>query len=286
MSIYLYSNALVLLVGLIIGSFLNVVILRLEKSERLGGRSYCPKCKQGLAWVDLIPVFSFLFLRGKCRYCHRKISWQYPLVEIATGLIFLLVFNFSGLAWNDSPDDFLKLIFWFYIASVLIVIFVYDLKHYLIPDKILFPAIIIAFVCRILEFFYVEILDEYKPFSQMVYSFKEFGILPPLASYVLAVLIASGFFLTIFLISKGKWMGFGDVKLAVLLGLILGFPKILAGLFLAFFIGAIIGVALMLLDKKGLKSELPFAPFLILGTFMAMFWGQQLINWYAGLFIF
>ncbi|MSU60548.1 MAG: prepilin peptidase [Candidatus Staskawiczbacteria bacterium] len=283
---YLYFNILVLLFGLIIGSFLNVVILRLEKSEKLGGRSYCPHCKHSLMWMDLIPVFSFLFLRAKCRYCSQEISWQYPLVEVVTGLIFLLVFNFSGLAWNDPPDDFLKLIFWFYIASVLIVIFVYDLKHYLIPDKILFPAIIIAFLCRILEFFYVEILDEYKPFSQILRSFGEFGSLPPLAYYLLATIIASGFFLCIYMVSKGKWMGFGDVKLAILLGLILGFPNILAGLFLAFFSGAIIGVALMLIDKKGLKSELPFAPFLILGTFLAMFWGQQLINWYTGLFSF
>lgn len=285
-SLSLYFNILVFLFGLIIGSFLNVVILRLEKSEKLGGRSYCPHCKHPLIWLDLIPVFSFLFLQGKCRYCSKKISWRYPLVEIATGLIFLLVFNFSGLNWFDPPDDFLKLIFWFYIASVLIVIFVYDLKHYLIPDKILFPAIIVTFLCRILEFFYVEVLDEYKPFSQMLYYFKESGILPSLAHYVFAALIASGFFLCIFLISKGKWMGFGDVKLAVLLGLILGFPNILAGLFLAFFSGAIIGVALMLLDRKGLKSELPFAPFLILGTFVAMFWGQHLIDWYTNLFTF
>ncbi len=250
--------------GLCIGSFLNVVVYRLEKGEGfVGGRSYCPHCKHALSWLDLMPVMSFLWLGGKCRYCGKKISWQYPAVEIATGLTFLLISLPTGQAGNFqfpistgfSIFQIVSLLFLLYIASSLIIIFVYDLKYYLIPDSVLFPAIAIAFIYRLWH----------------IFSIWNYGI---------AVAIAAGFFLFIFLISKGKWMGFGDVKLAILLGLILGFPNILVGLFLSFFFGAILGVILMLLSKKGLKSEVPFAPFLILGTFVALFFGNQIVNWY------
>lgn len=242
--------------GLCIGSFLNVVILRLEKSESLGGRSYCPNCKHQLAWFDLIPVASFLLLAGRCRYCKARISIQYPLVEVVTALLFLLISNFQFSISNT--------IFLFYIASSLIVIFAYDLKHYLIPDKVLFPAIIVAVIFRFWDFWYF--IGNWK-----------LGI----GNYALAILIASGFFLLIFLVSRGRWIGFGDVKLAILLGLLVGFPNILVALLLAFWIGAIVGIAMMLLKKKGMKSEMPFAPFLIAGTFLALFWGTPMISWYS-----
>ena len=285
MALIFLVEILIFVFGACIGSFLNCVIYRTELqadmpkgSPRrkavsfLRGKSFCPHCKHTLNWQDLIPVFSFLFLRGKCRYCEAKISIQYPLVEIATGVIFLLIFNFLNFYnfLNDTTNltnvnfvvlaKILNLGFWFYIASALIIIFVYDLKHYLIPDKVLFPAAGIVFVYHIFENFV------------------------PLGNYFFAVLIGSGLFLFIFLISKGRWMGFGDVKLTVLMGFLLGFPNILAGLFLAFFFGAIIGVILMVLNKKGLKSEIPFGPFLIAGTFMTMFWGEQLIKWYLKIF--
>jgi prepilin signal peptidase PulO-like enzyme (type II secretory pathway) len=248
--------------GVCIGSFLNCVIYRTELQENmpagpgrkavsfLRGKSFCPHCKHTLKWLDLVPVFSFVFLLGKCRYCKKQISVQYPLVELATGLIFLLISN------QFQISNFLNLVFLFYVASVLIVIFVYDLKHYLIPDKVLFPAIMIAFIYRLFE-----------NFSSILF-------------FLLASLIASGFFLAIFLISKGRWMGFGDVKLAVLMGLLLGVQNVLAALFLAFFFGAIIGVILMVFGKKKLKSEIPFGPFLIIGTFLAMLYGSQIIQWY------
>lgn len=280
----------VFIFGLCIGSFLNVVIYRLEPSFAKGygrakkdesfvkGRSCCPHCKHQLKWLDLIPVVSFLFLQGKCRYCHAKISWQYPLVEIATGLVFLLIFNdqFSTVAaafgtTNMTAVRFVvpifNLAFLFYVAGSLIVIFVYDLKWYLIPDKVLFPAIIIAFL--------------YHLFESVFTGNWVLGT----GNFLLAALIASGFFLFIFLVSKGRWMGFGDVKLAILLGLLLGFPNILLGLFLSFFFGAIIGTILLFFKKKGLKSEMPFAPFLIIGTFAALFFGKHIIQWYLSLFI-
>jgi prepilin signal peptidase PulO-like enzyme (type II secretory pathway) len=140
----------------------------------------------------------------------------------------------------------------------LIVIFVYDLKLYLIPDKALFPAIAIAVIYNFVPPF---------NFSHILNNF-------------IAAVLACGFFLIIFLVSRGKWMGFGDVKLAILMGLLLGLPNVLVALFLAFFLGAIIGVILMVFKKKSLKSEIPFGPFLIAGTFAAIFWGQQIVNWY------
>jgi len=281
---YVIFYIFIFLLGLIVGSFLNCVIHRLEKEEKLNGRSYCPHCKHTLVWIDLIPVFSFLFLKGKCRYCHKKISWQYPLVELTTGLVFLLILKFQLPHFELSIFYFLISIFSFYIASSLIVIFVYDLKHYIIPDKILFPAIAITFLYQLITNYEFLVLNS-----------------------LWAGLAASVFFCLIFTLSGGKWMGFGDCKIAILLGLILGFPNILVGLFLAFFFGAIIGVGLIYLNKRkltplevseswwksrknklltGLKSEVPFAPFLITGTFTALFWGNEIINWYMSLLVF
>ena len=251
----------VFLFGLCIGSFLNCVIYRLEEGKSLKGRSFCPHCKHTLDWLDLFPVFSFLFLRGKCRYCRKGISIQYPLVELATGIIFVLIFNYfySVLSLHQC----LFILYTLIISCFLIVIFVYDLKHYIIPDKVLFPAIVIALIYNLIP-----------PYN-----------LQHIFYTLLAVVIASGFFLTIFLISGGKWMGFGDVKLAILMGLFLGLLNVLVALFLAFFFGAIIGIILMIFQKKELRSEVPFAPFLITGTLMATFWGPQIIRWYLNTFI-
>jgi prepilin signal peptidase PulO-like enzyme (type II secretory pathway) len=146
--------------GLCIGSFLNCLIYRLETEKTLKGRSFCPHCKHTLSWKDLIPVFSFAILGGKCRYCKNKISWQYPAVELATALVFLAIF-----AHTASPTN---LLFLFYIAASLVAIFVYDLKHYLIPDKILIPAAIIALAYRIsdakllLNYFWAAIIFAFR----------------------------------------------------------------------------------------------------------------------------
>ncbi len=243
------------LFGLLIGSFLNAVIHRLHTEESLNGRSYCPHCRKTIAWFDLIPVISFLILRGKCRHCKKPISVQYPFVELITGGVFLALYAF---AFPNIP----YLLFLLYIAASLLVIFVYDLKHYLIPDVVLVPAIVVAIAYR-------SIFDFHN-----------------LSSFLLAAVLACSFFFAIYTISKGVWMGFGDVKLAILLGFLTGFPGILVALFLAFLFGAIIGVISLALKKKGLKSEIPFAPFLIIGSFVALFWSNALIGWYVVLLVF
>ena len=263
------------LFGLVMGSFLNCIIYRLQTGESfLKGRSFCPHCRHELSWQDLIPVFSFLILKGKCRYCQKPISWQYPLVELATGIIFLLI------VWNLEFGICLEfgiwnLLFYLLISCFLIIIFVYDLKHYIIPDAVIYPAIAIAFLYqlfRMLNFVNWNLFGIWN---------VESGILRPISSAFLASL----FFLAIVFLSQGKWMGLGDVKLAFLMGLFLGFPNILVALFLAFFIGAIIGIGLIISGKRTLKSEVPFGPFLITGTFIALFWGNQITNWYLSLFI-
>jgi len=257
----------VFLFGLEVGSFLNCVIYRLQAGESfLKGRSYCPHCKHKLSWQDLIPILSFLILKGKCRYCHQKISWQYPLVEISTGLIFLLIFNSKFLISNEFLIfQFLNFLYYSIVSCLLIIIFVYDLKHYLIPDKIIYPAITLAVI-----------------FNFKFLIFKQFQIF----NYsILSAFGAAGFFLAIFLISRGKWLGFGDVKLGFFMGIFLGFPNILIALFFAYLIGAIIGIGLVFARKKTLKSEVPFGPFLVIGTFIALFWGEKIIDCYLKSFL-
>ncbi len=242
---------LLFILGLVVGSFLNCVIFRLEEGKSfLKGRSFCPFCGKVLGFWDLIPLLSFLFLRGRCRYCKKRISRQYPLVELFVGIIFVLVFRYFGLG---------EFFFLLLSSCFLVIIFVFDLKRYIIPDRIIYPAVLIAFFYRL---------------------FFDYGSW----HYFLSGLGAGFFFLLIVLVSKGKWMGVGDIKLALFMGFLLGYPNILTALFLAFLIGAIIGVGLVLAKKKGMKSEVPFGPFLVLGTFLALFWGPLIIEWYWNLF--
>ncbi len=272
---------LIFIFGLIVGSFLNCVVFRLEKNESfLKGRSYCPFCRHSLNFFDLVPLFSFLFLKGRCRYCQKPISWQYFLVEIATGLTFLLIFIFfAPLNMELSAQTILSLIYYWAITCFLIVIFVYDLKHYIIPDKAIYPAIIIAFIFR---FFEVLSFNDWNFFGIFDFGITAFE---PIFFPILSAVLASSFFLAIVLVSKGQWMGVGDIKLAFLMGLMLGWPNILIALFLAFLIGALVGVFLILKNKKTFKSEIPFGPFLILGTFIALFFGSQIMDWYVVFFL-
>jgi leader peptidase (prepilin peptidase)/N-methyltransferase len=273
------------LFGLVIGSFLNCLIYRLTlptfslKSFGLKSRSYCPDCKHTLNWKDLIPVFSFIFLKGRCRYCNKKISFQYPIVEISTGLIFLFIFNLKFEIFNQfSIFNFINLCFLLLVSCFLIIIFVCDLKHFIIPDRVIFPLIGIVFLYRFSEFLS---LNHWKLLENWKLKIENLALF----NYLFAALGASLFFLIIFLISRGNWLGFGDVKLAFFMGFFLGFPRILVALFFAFMIGAIIGIGLILAKTKTLKSEIPFGPFLVAGTFIALFWGEEIIRWYINFII-
>lgn len=240
---------LIFIIGLLVGSFLNVVIYRMDDLRTiLITRSHCPKCKKEIKWFDLIPFISFFLLKTRCRNCGKSISWQYPLVELGTALLFVCIYLHFGL---NSYSILLLLL-----SCFLIVIFVYDLLYSIIPDEILWPAAIIWAIYLIFT-----------------------GANSMLAS-LYGLIIAVGFLGGIYLLGRGKWMGLGDVKLAVLLGMMTPFPDIFITLFFAFIIGSIYGLLQVAYHQKTLKSELPFGPFLIIGLYISLFWGDKIINWY------
>lgn len=257
--------------GLCVGSFLNVLIDRLPRGGSIRGRSYCPHCRKILQWYELIPLLSFIFLKGKCRSCKKPISWQCPIIEFFTGCVFTFVFwhLFSGIKfyagqWPDSAQ-WINLFFYLFFVSILIVIFAADLRYYIVPDTIIYPAIVFALLFQI-----VSILIVKHSLLGIQYSiYSAFG--------------AALFFLFLIFISKGRGMGFGDVKIAAFMGFLLGFPNILVALFLSFFSGAIVGSVLILAKRKKLKSKVPFGCFLAPSTFIALFWGEQLVEWYIKL---
>jgi len=276
-------SAIVFIFGLLIGSFLNAVIYRLHSGEGIvKARSHCVTCEHVLAWYELIPVFSFIFQRGRCRGCSQPIFWQYPLVELGTALIFVLIVSNSQFLISNEfliPNiEFLNIIYYFAISSLLIVVFVFDLKHYIIPDKVVFPAIGLVFLYRVFEFLGFGIfLDKLGEL--------EIRNLEALSNPLLSAILASAFFAAVFFVSKGKWLGFGDVKLVFFMGLLLGWPGILVALFITFILGGIIGLGLIVTGKKSMKSQVPFGPFLVAGTFSALFWGEEIMRWYLGLFV-
>ena len=245
----------VLIFGSIIGSFLNVLILRYGNGVLKSSRSKCFSCGHTLDPSDLIPIFSFLFLGGKCRYCGSKISIQYPLVEFFTALSFLL--TYLKLGWS------LETLFYWVIWSIFIAIFVYDLKHKIIPNGLVYILIVLS----LLKIIFIIWLGFNEDLFWLILS---------------GPIIASPFAL-LWLVSRGRWMGFGDAKLALAIGWLLGLSQAFSALILAFWIGAIVGLLLVFLSKMTLlsqkfknftiKSEIPFAPFLIIGTAI-IFWGD------------
>jgi leader peptidase (prepilin peptidase) / N-methyltransferase len=285
--------SIIFLLGLAVGSFLNVVIFRLESGKKIvNDRSMCMSCGHILAWHDLLPVLSFILLRGKCRYCREKISWQYPIVELATGIVFVLItkyqlqiIDYEHLI-SQFPDLPISISYLLFIASSLIVMFVYDLKHYIISDKVIYPAIIVALAYSLFS----EVIRNNFQFS--IFNFQTISNFQFLAynlrnsyfiNHFFAAFLAGGFFFSIVWLTKGKGMGGGDVKLAFLMGLILGWPVILVSVFLSFIVGSIFGISLIFMGKKKMKSMIPFGPFLIFGTFVGLFWGEKIVKWYLGL---
>ena len=252
------------ILGITIGSFLNVLIYRLNTKKSLGGRSACMSCRNQLCWFELIPFFSFLGLKGRCRNCKTKISLQYPLVEFLTGMLFVFIFlKFQSLLLID-PFVFL-ITFLYYVAmfSILMVIVIYDLKHKIIPDILSFTFGFLAFVG--LFFFTYDGLYVH---------------MPTMLDLLSGVLTALPFFL-LWLLSKGAWMGLGDAKLALGLGWFVGIALALSALALSFWIGTIVGLYLIFFKKGyGMKSEIPFAPYLELGTFLAFIFNLNIFHVY------
>ncbi len=259
----LLSLFFIFLLGTSLGSFLNCVIYRLEVGKKPTGRSFCPKCKHTLSHKDLVPLISYVFLKGKCRYCDKKISAEYPLVEFATGVLFAVVFYLSfpvDLA-TVTYLNVLTTVYLLIVSLFLVLIFVYDLKHFIIPDFANFTLIG-------LSLFYLSLMSAITGDVNLFIS----GVLSAAAVFL--------FFFSLFYFTKGKGMGFGDVKFVIFMGFFLGFPNIIVANFIAFFLGAVIGLLLVAKNKKGMKSEVPFGPFLIIGTVIAYFFGEQIVGAY------
>jgi leader peptidase (prepilin peptidase) / N-methyltransferase len=245
--------------GLFVGSFINVVIYRLHRQESfVRGFSKCLFCGHRLFSKDLVPLFSYLFLKGRCRYCKQRFSHQYPLVELFTAVSFFLIFIkiFPQLAFiNFVFIDIVTLIFWWTIAAFLVIIFVYDLKYYLVLDTVVLPAVVLAFIVNL---------------------FLGFSFL----NLLLAAVVGGGFFLLQFVVSKGRWIGGGDIRLGLLMGVFLGWPHLLTALFVAYMLGAVVSIGLLIADKKNWSDKVPFGTFLTVATFLVMLYGDQLVNWY------
>ena len=248
--------------GTLIGSFLNVVVLRLPAGKQLSGRSACPSCGAGLVYYELIPVVSYIFLGGKCRHCHKKISSRYFIVELATGACFALVSYhfFSGI------PEYLNLLRWLMAVSLFIVIFIIDLEHFIILDKVL------ALGAGI--FIILNLLTDIQNKSGFL-DFNSF-----LIGGLLAGSLSAGAFFLLWFFSGGKWIGFGDVKLVFLLGLILGWPQTFVMLLLAFWLGTIVALPLLFLGMRKLQSAVPFGTFLTVAAFITLFFGSRLLTWY------
>lgn len=251
--------AIALIFGLIYGSFLNVVILRFDDwVSILKTPSHCPKCQRRLSWLDLIPLISFIFLRGRCRYCRKPISWQYPVVELSAAALlaggYYLIFVAQSLpVWREVIG------FVLYVLTIgaLITIFFHDLYEMMIPD----------------------ILLNFLVASGLLFSLTVYGAV---SSTLIGGLIGFGPIALLVYPSRGTWMGEGDVKLATGLGLMLGYPAAIAGLLLSFLIGGLYGIVAVGLKKVQLRSAVPFGPFLIIGGLLALFFGRLLIDWYLG----
>lgn len=239
--------------GLIVGSFLNVVVYRLKDAETILGRSFCRKCHHQIRWYDNIPLFSFLFLRGKCRDCGGRISWQYPLLEFLTAACFVLV----GRYFFDIFDSgtWLETAWLLILTSLLLVIAAYDLLYMEIPVSLLVAGAILTLLFLVLD-------------SLFGFDGSFFG--RSIQSLIGALTVGGLFFFLVFF-SKETWMGWGDVWLGALSGALVGFSNVLFMMTLSFGIGAIVGVGLMLVQKKDLKTQVPFAPYLVTGTILTIF---------------
>jgi len=245
----------IILVGLSFGSFASVVIHRLHTHDKslLGARSFCPKCANQLEVRDLVPVFSYLVNKFKCRFCKKPIAFRYPLLELCMAGIFFLTIALIG------TGDVTKTVFYLFIVFVFIVLTFYDFLFKEIPDQISLPAIFIAILYAVLN--------------------NSFTLL----NLAIGIAIPVVFFGVLHFGSKGRWLGGGDIRIGALMGALLGYPMILTGLFFGYLFGSIYSLVGLVLKKLDRKTQVPFAPFLLLGTYVAMFWGRDILDWYFAL---
>lgn len=271
-----------LFLGLAFGSFVNALVWRifqqdLPKKKRAAsdkdlsistGRSMCPSCKHTLAWYDLLPVLSWVTLRGKCRYCQVAIGWQYPLVELATAGVFVG----SYVYWPYSLTGILEqtlFALWLIAVVLFMALLVYDIRWMLLPNRLIFPLITVAWAYAV-----VHIILADQPLKAVLES-------------LCAVAVAGGIFYVLLQISDGKWIGGGDVKLGLALGLLLSTPQqSFLMLFLASVLGLLASLPALALHKYNLTSRIPFGPFLITATILTVLFGVSIVDWYSATFLY
>ena len=269
--------------GLSWGSFVNALVWRLHeqtKSKKLNvksktpginlsivnGRSMCPDCRHLLAWYDLVPLFSWIALKGKCRYCKKPISPQYPTIELIAGI----VFAGSYLLWPSVVHlngQWLLLSTWLAASVGLLALAVYDLRWMILPNRIIYPTLAVAVAGRV---GYIAAFENQPLHAVLLWAGS--------------IVISSGVFLALFEFSKGKWIGYGDVRLGLITGSLLADPaKSLAMIFIASLIGTLVIIPSLRAGKRTLASKLPFGPFLIAATGIMVVFGDRLLDWYKNL---
>jgi leader peptidase (prepilin peptidase) / N-methyltransferase len=241
--------------GLIIGSFLNCLIWRLYKEETVLGRSYCPTCNRELKWYDNVPLLSFVSLGGRCRFCKERIPLQYPLVELITGALFF----FSYFVTMNRDLQFLELFFYFFVIALAVIIFVFDLRWYLIHTNTIVVGGLVLIVVNILR----------------GYSFL---------NILLAMAVGAAFFGLQYLITRGRGIGEGDIWLGALFGIIFPDLRILAlTIFLTYIIGGLVALFLLIFGLKKVGSKLPLGIFLSVALVICLFFGEHIASWYFSL---
>jgi len=263
-------------IGLAFGSFVNALVWRLHEqagSARsnkntelsiLRGRSLCPSCKHRLAVLDLVPVLSWLGLRGRCRYCKKLISTQYPCVELLTAILFVVSYIFWPYDLSSNLSAWLLFVSFLPLTVLGVAMSLYDLKWMILPNKLVYSFGLFAVIWWLL-----------LAISQQSTSFLMSGIIGSFGF--------GGFFYVLYQISGGKWIGGGDVRLGAMLGLILGWQRSIVALALAAYAATAVVFVLVLLRKYHKKMHIPFGPFLLIATLVAVLWGQSVIDWYTRL---
>jgi leader peptidase (prepilin peptidase)/N-methyltransferase len=241
---------LILVLGLVIGSFINAMVYRLANNLSIWQRSICPHCKQKLLNRDLIPVLSFVFLRGKCRFCKSFIGWQYLLVEVMTPVLFLLAYLNYGAIHLELISDLLYI-------SLAIFFLVFDFKYLIISDVVIWPSLVVVLILNyILGFYWLGL--------------------------VLGMLLGGGFFYLQHLVSGGKWIGWGDVKLGLLLGAMLGLGDMILTLLVAYIVGGLIAIILLASGRKKIGDLLPMGTFLAGAAIIVIIWGSLILRLLMG----
>lgn len=270
----------VFILGLCVGSFINALEYRLSSKKTIKGRSMCPNCKHQLVWYDLIPLISWVALRGKCRYCKKPISWQYPIVEFATGLAFVAAANYLNLfgKFNDffryysaDPGLLWSVILFVLLGAILgcfVLIALHDAKTTYVLQKPVYVALVLIIIYDLVSIY-----------------FRTGNQLQTLIGLAISGAVAYLFFYSFYFFSKGRWMGEGDAQIAGLVGLLAGPAGTAIALYFAFIVGSVFGLALVARKKAELKSQMAFGPFIVLGLIIAIAFGNIIAAFYARIFM-